>query len=62
MNKILEPLVKLRLNANEERVDRECARGFAWEPLVNRHVPKRHAPRQHCRQLWCKHTLTIGTK
>ena len=49
MTKIRELLVKLRLNANEGRVDRERARGFAREPLVNGRVLER-PPRQHHRQ------------
>ena len=39
----------MRLNANEGRVDRERARGFAREPLVNGRVLER-PPRQHHRQ------------
>jgi hypothetical protein len=46
MTKIRELLVELRLNVNEGRVDRERARGFAREPLVNGGVPER-PPRQH---------------
>ena len=46
MTEIRELLVELRLNANEGRVDRERARGFAQEPLVKRHVLERPL-RQH---------------
>jgi hypothetical protein len=49
MIEIRELLVKLRLNVNEGRVDRERARGFARERLVNGRVPER-PPRQHHRQ------------
>uniref|UniRef100_A0A2N9GX40 Reverse transcriptase n=1 Tax=Fagus sylvatica TaxID=28930 RepID=A0A2N9GX40_FAGSY len=49
MTEIRELLVDLRLNVNEGRVDRERARGFAREPLVNGRVPER-PPRQHRRQ------------
>ena len=49
MTEIRELLVELRLNVNEGRVDRERARGFAREPLVNGHVPER-PPRHHRRQ------------
>jgi hypothetical protein len=49
MTEIIKLLVELRLNANEGRVDRERAREFAREPLVNGRVPERPL-RQHCRQ------------
>jgi hypothetical protein len=48
MTEIRELLVELRLNANEGRVDRERAQGFAREPLVNERVLERPS-RQHCR-------------
>ena len=49
MTEIRELLVDLRLNVNEGPVDRERARGFSWEPLVNGRVSER-PPRQHHRQ------------
>ena len=49
MTEIRELLVEMRLNANEGRVDKECIRGFAQEPLVNGRVLER-PPRQHHRQ------------
>ena len=49
MTKIQELLSELRLNTNRGRVDREGARGFAREPLVNECVPQKPL-RQHRRQ------------